>query len=173
MKSIFVSAGHSDTDPGAAGNGYTEANIVMELRNIVSFYLHRAGVEHGVDSGSITRNLPLRAAMMLARSYDIAIELHCNAGPPTATGVETLGKPAHTQLGKAICEAVSHVLGIRNRGAKPEASGQHSRLGFVQAGGLIVELFFITNPNDVAAYQAKKRLVGRAIAEILIAEAKA
>ena len=62
------------------------------------------------------------------------------------------------------------MLGIKNRGAKPEVSGQHSRLGFVQAGGLIVELFFITNPDDMAAYQAKKWLVGKAIADVLIAE---
>ena len=41
----------------------------------------------------------------------------------------------------------------------------------MQAEGLIVELFFISNPDDVAAYQAKKWLAGRAIANVLIAEA--
>ena len=172
MKSIFVSAGHSDTDPGAAGNGYTEANIVMELRNIVSFYLSRANVPHTVDSDSTTKNLPLAAAIKLARKHAVAVEFHCNASSnPAATGVETLGGPADMACGAAICKAIAKVLGIKNRGPKPEASGQHSRLGFVQAGGLIVELFFITNPGDVAVYQAKKWLVGKAIADVLIAEA--
>lgn len=171
MKTLLISAGHSTKDPGAAGNGYTEADIVTELRNIVSFYLGRAQVPHTVDSDSTTKNLPLAAAIKLARKHAVAVEFHCNASSnPAATGVETLGKPAHTQLGKAICKAVAKVLGIKNRGAKPEASGQHSRLGFVQAGGLIVELFFITNPGDVAVYQAKKWLVGKAIADVLIAE---
>ena len=60
MKSIFVSAGHSDTDPGAAGNGYTEANIVMELRNIVSFYLHRAGGLRVIEPESTPCSTPAR-----------------------------------------------------------------------------------------------------------------
>lgn len=172
MKSIFVSAGHSDTDPGAGGNGLHEADVVTELRNIVSFYLWRAAIPHIVDSDSITKNLPLAQAIKLARKVDIAVEFHCNASSePRATGVETLGGKGTLDLGSALCKAIAEVLGIRNRGAKPEASGQHSRLGFVRAGGLIVELFFISNPNDVAVYQAKKWLVGKAIADVLIKEA--
>ena len=171
MKTILISAGHSTKDPGATGNGYTEADIVTELRNIVSFYLSRANVPHTVDSDSTTKNLPLAAAIKLARKHQVAVEFHCNASSnPAATGVETLGGPVDMACGAAICKAIAKVLGIKNRGAKPEASGQHSRLGFVQAGGLIVELFFITNPGDVAVYQAKKWLVGKAIADVLIAE---
>ncbi len=34
-KSLFISAGHSDTDPGAAANGITEADIVLEFRDMV------------------------------------------------------------------------------------------------------------------------------------------
>ena len=172
MKTLLISAGHSTKDPGAAGNGYTEADIVTELRNIVSFYLWRAAIPHIVDSDSITKNLPLAQAIELARKVDIAVEFHCNASSnPAATGVETLSGPADMAQGKAICAAIAKVLGIKNRGAKAEASGQHSRLGFVRAGGLIVELFFISNPNDVAVYQAKKWLVGKAIADVLIKEA--
>lgn len=171
MKTLFISAGHSAKDPGASGHGYTEAEIVTELRNIVSFYLTRASIPHTVDSDSTTKNLPLAAAIKLARKADIAVEFHCNAGPASATGVETLGGPADMACGTAICKAIAKVLGIKNRGAKPEASGQHSRLGFVQAGGLIVELFFISSASDVAVYQAKKWLVGKAIADVLIGEA--
>lgn len=171
-RSLFISAGHSTTDPGARGHGLSEADVVTELRNIVSFYLLRAGFFHTTDSDSITRNMPLAQAIRMAKRVDIAVEFHCNASEdPKATGVETLGGPADMAQGKAICAAIAKVLGIKNRGAKPEASGQHSRLGFVQAGGLIVELFFITNPSDVAVYQAKKWLVGRAIADVLMTEA--
>lgn len=172
MKTLLISAGHSVKDPGAGGNGLHEADVVTELRNIVSFYLGRANMPHTVDSDSLTKNLPLAQAIKLARKADIAVEFHCNASDdPAATGVETLGGPADLAQGKAICKTIAKVLGIKNRGAKPEASGQHSRLGFVQAGGLIVELFFISNPNDVAVYQAKKWLVGKAIADVLIKEA--
>ena len=50
---VFLSAGHSNTDPGATtsakdAKGKTivrrEADIAVEMRNMVAFYLQRAGV---------------------------------------------------------------------------------------------------------------------------------
>lgn len=169
-KTIFLSAGHSDTDPGATGFGRKEADIAVEIRNIVSFYLHRAGMVHELD-GNGTSNLPLREAVKKARKHPIGVEFHCNAGPPSATGVETLSAPGNMSLGSRLCQAISDGLGIRNRGAKPENAGQHHRLAFVQAGGIIVELFFISNSRDIAAYDARKWLAARNIADVLIWEA--
>ena len=42
-KPIVLTAGHSDFDPGAVGNGKTEASIARELRNIVASKLRGAG----------------------------------------------------------------------------------------------------------------------------------
>lgn len=170
MKSIFLSAGHSNTDPGAVANGRREADIAVEFRNIVSWYLHRAGVPHELD-GNGTENLPLREAVKKARKHPIGLEIHCNASAPQATGVETLSADKDFRLATDICRAVSGALGIRNRGAKPENAGQHHRLAFVQAGGIILELFFITNPADLAAYDARKWVAARAVADLLIEEA--
>lgn len=170
MKSVFLSAGHSDVDPGAVAFGRREADIATEFRNIESFYMHRAGVPHELD-GIGTQNLPLREAVVKARRHPIGIEFHCNAGPPTATGVETLCAPGNMSLANRICHALSNALGIRNRGAKPENAGQHHRLAFVQAGGIIVELFFITNSHDLAAYDTRKWVAARDLAEVLIWEA--
>lgn len=168
MKSIFVSAGHSGTDPGATAFGRREADIAVEFRNIVSFYLQRAGVPHELD-GHGTENLPLRIAAERAKRHPIGVEFHCNAAASvSATGVETLSAPKDMQLGARICEAISGALGLRNRGAKPENAGQHHRLAFVQAGGIIVELFFLTNPKDLAAYDARKWLAARDVADVLI-----
>jgi N-acetylmuramoyl-L-alanine amidase len=173
MKSIFLSAGHSDTDPGAVAYGRREADVVREFRNIVSFYLMRAGVPHELD-GSATQNLPLREAVARARRHPIAVEFHCNAAAsPSASGVETLSAPSDMLLGGRICVAIADGLAIRNRGAKPENAGQHHRLAFVQAGGIIVETFFLTSPVDVAAYDARKWLAARNVANVLIAEATA
>lgn len=41
------------------------------------------------------------------------------------------------------------------------------RLGYVSAGGLILEVFFISNPQEMAVYQARKWLVAQAIADVL------
>lgn len=167
MKSIYVSAGHSNDDPGAVAFGRKEADIAVEFRNMVSFYLQRANVPHELD-GSGTQNLPLRQAAAAAKRHPIAVEFHCNAGPATATGVETLSGPKDMTLGGRIAQAISDALVIRNRGAKPEASGQHSRLAFVQSGGIIVEVLFITSANDLASYDARKWLAAKAVADVLI-----
>lgn len=172
MRHIVISAGHSNTDPGAAGNGYTEAMIVTEFRNLVAYYLELGGADFSKD-GEGSENLPLREAIKLIKPGSIAVEFHCNAfTSPTATGVETLSNNDLFELGADLCEEISKVLGIRNRGAKGQASGQHSRLAFVQSGGLICELFFITNPNDLDLYLGKKWVVARAVAQVLIDHAK-
>ena len=168
MRSIFVSAGHSDTDPGAVAWRRREADIAVEFRNMTAFYLQRAGVPHDLD-GSGTANLPLREAAARAKRHPIGVEFHCNAAANrTATGAECLSAPKDAALAGRISAAIAGALGIRNRGAKPENAGQHHRLAFVQAGGIIVELFFLTNPDDLAAYDARKWLAARAVADVLI-----
>jgi N-acetylmuramoyl-L-alanine amidase len=169
---IYLSAGHSNTDPGAAAFGRREADIAVEFRNMVAFYLRRAKVPHDVD-GHGQDNAPLRDTVKVTGKREgIELEFHCNAGPPQATGVETLSGSKDMALAAAICDAIAGALDIRNRGAKPENAGQHHRLAFVQAGGIIVELFFLTNPDDLAAYDARKWLAARAVADVLIDQAQ-
>lgn len=165
---IYISAGHSNSDPGAVANGRKEADIAVEFRNIVSFYLHKMKVIHGTD-GQGTENLPLKIAAANAKRATLAVEFHCNAGPTTATGVEVLAGPNRKNMASALCALIAETIDIRNRGFKPENSGQHKRLAFVQAGGMIVELLFITNPRDLAKYDARKWVLGKAVAEFLAA----
>lgn len=168
VRSLFISAGHSYADPGAAGHGYTEAGIVLEFRDLLAAYL-RGKVVFDKD-GQTGENLPLREAIGAAKTHDIAVEFHCNAfTSPAATGVETLSARDHYPLGNAICRAVSQTLDINNRGAKGEASGQHSRLGFIsRGGGIIVELFFISNRSDLTRYLDARQRLATAIGDVLI-----
>jgi N-acetylmuramoyl-L-alanine amidase len=167
--SIYLSAGHSNADPGAMAFGRREADIAVEFRNLVSFYLLRAKVPHELD-GQGTDNLPLAATVKRTRQRTgVELEFHCNANEnPQASGVETLSAPVNMALGGQICSAIAKALGIKNRGAKPENAGQHHRLAFVQAGGIIVELFFLTNREDVRAYDERKWVAARAVADLLI-----
>lgn len=177
MKSIFVSAGHSNVDPGAVAFGRKEADIAVEFRNLVAFYLHRHNAdkpEQAVDfdlDGAGAVNMPLSQAAGKARKYDLSVEFHCNAGPANAGGAETLSARKDMALGAEITAALAKVLNIRDRGAKPEDAGQHHRLAFVSAGGIIVELFFITNAGDLRQYDARKWLAAKAVAEVLVSAA--
>lgn len=166
-KSLFISAGHSDTDPGAIGHGYTEADFVLEFRDLVASYLH--GRVKFTKDGERGQNLPLREAVKMAAGADIAVEFHCNAFNGKASGVETLSAAKHYPLGNALCQTISEILKIPNRGAKGEASGQHSRLAFIRDGnGIIVELFFIDNASDLFKYKHNKLDLARAVGVTLI-----
>jgi N-acetylmuramoyl-L-alanine amidase len=166
VKSVYLSAGHSNADPGACANGRREADIAVEFRNLVAFYLQRAGVEHELD-GSGTENYPLARAAAEARTHDVAVEFHCNAAATLASGCEALSAPEDARLSAKLTAAVSGALGIRDRGAKPENAGQHTKLAFVRAGGIILELLFITNSSDIRAYDSRKWLAAKAVADVL------
>lgn len=177
---IFLSAGHSNKDPGAVTTaldpkGSTvkrrEADIAVEMRNMVSFYLSQARVAHDVD-GRGTDNIPLSGAIRKARNYEYALEFHCNSvDSKRATGTEVLcdfNDLKDRKLATDVSAAIAKALGVHDRGAKPENSGQHTRLGFVGAGGVIVELFFLSNPSDLAKWDARKWLAAKACAGVLI-----
>lgn len=170
---VVITAGHSRLDPGAVNGSLTEADICTDFRNLVAHYLRKEGVPFKAD-GKDGENLPLSSAIALVRANPgIAVEFHCNASAsPAATGVESLSNDAGRALGAAMCQAVADTLGIKNRGAKGEASGQHSRLGFCKAGGVILELFFISNPDDLRRYLDKKWLVARAVAAVIARSAR-
>ena len=163
---MYLSAGHSNVDPGACANNRREADIVEDFRNMVSHYLTAAGIKHSVDATG-TNNLPLADTVKQLKGHNIALEFHCNAGPESAGGVETLSAAKDMALACELCDVISRTLQIKNRGAKPEDSGQHHRLAFVQAGGIIVELFFISSKSDLAAYDARKWLAAKAVASVL------
>lgn len=168
-KTLFISAGHSMADSGAAANGVTEADIVTEFRDLVSEQLK--GIVHFSMDGHLGENLPLRQAASMASAHDVAVEFHCNAATPAATGCETLSRANAYPLAQRLLDGISGVLGIHDRGTKPENSGQHSRLAFVSdGGGIIVELFFITNTTDLASYQAHKGELAAVVADVLIDE---
>lgn len=170
---ILISAGHTNnpqSDRGAAGNGFIEGVETVKIRDAVAARLRTRGLDV-IEDGSDGINDPLTKAIALAKTADTAIEFHFNAGPPAATGVEVLSKPKHRKLGQSIAKSISAVLGIPARGGdagwKLDSSGQHPRLGFCEAGGLIVEVAFISNKGDMDSYTANFNKMCDAVANAL------
>lgn len=172
MSTFTITAGHGAGDPGAVAFNRKESDIAVDVRNMVTLYLERAGhVVHNDGDGK--ENKSLNEAIKLIKKSKISVEFHCNAfATPSAGGVEVLAQSKDKELSKKICSAITKHLRNKVRGTeggwKSEGSGQHSRLGYVQNGGLIVELFFITNPTELAAWDEKKWLVAREIADVLM-----
>lgn len=167
-----VTAGHGDKDPGAvaADGKTTEAALMSELRDLVAECLRAMGHEVRTD-GSGWENWPLVRALKLIPQADVAIELHTNAfTKPTAGGVEVISLPAQREIARTVARRIAHTLEIPVRGAGgwiDQSASARGRLAFVNAGGLIVEVFFISNPVELTRYLDRKVLVAAAIAESL------
>lgn len=164
---ITLTAGHSDTDPGACCGQYREADLMEDLRNRVAEQLRLRGHEVRTD-GTGAYNLPLRDAIALIEGSALAVELHVNAAEnPKATGVEVVALPADRYRAQHIANAIGAALGLRLRGDKgwiDQSATHRGKLGFVSAGGLIVECFFLSNPDDLAAYLANVFPLAHALA---------
>jgi N-acetylmuramoyl-L-alanine amidase len=166
-----ITAGHGARDPGAvAANGLTEAQLMTELRDMVVTILRQDGHQVKTD-GARWQNLPLVHALTLVPGADVAIELHTNAAEnPKATGVEVISLPAEKEMARTVARRIAHALEIPVRGAGgwiDQAQSARGRLGFVRAGGLVVETFFLSNPADLAKYLQRKPLVAAVIADAL------
>lgn len=170
MAEIIITAGHGAGDPGAVANGFREADIATELRDIIATKLMDEGFTVYTD-GEKGRNLSLKDAIALLKAHPkaLAIELHCNASTNiSAKGVESISLPPLKTLSQNISAAISNTLADQIRGDKgwiDQSQSARGKLGYVEAGGIIVELFFLTNPTSLAIYQSKKWLVASAIVQ--------
>lgn len=173
-KTVTLTAGHSNTDPGAVNGSDREADIAQDVRNIVASILRNDyGLEVKTD-GEGKGNLPLREAVKLIRGSDVAIEFHTNAAASkAATGIEALSTPKNKRWCQVLSRAVADATGWKLRGEggyKPDNAGQHSRLAYAQAGGIVFEPFFISNDADLKLFKERKWIICRAVADAVARE---
>ena len=173
-KTVTLTAGHSNTDPGAVNGSDREADLAQDMRNIVASILRdNYGLTVKTD-GEGKGNMPLREAVKLIRGSDVAIEFHTNAAASkAATGVEALSTPKNKRWCQVLSRAVADATGWKLRGEggfKPDNAGQHSRLAYAQAGGIVFEPFFISNDNELKLFKERKWIICRAVADAVARE---
>lgn len=173
-KIICLTAGHSNTDPGAVNGSDREADMAQDMRNIVATILRDDYGFTVKTDGTGKGNMPLREAVKLIGGSDVAIEFHTNAAAAkTATGIEALSTIKNKRWCQVLSKAVAKATGWKLRGDdgfKPDNAGQHSRLAYAQAGGIVFEPFFISNDADLALFKKTKSSICRAIAEAIAME---
>ena len=168
----FLSAGHSDIDPGAVANGFKESDLTKELRSMVTEHLkaanHRFITDDDDESNRQYQN------RIKPGNGSVLLDFHFNAGPPSATGTEVIisnvANDNSRLFARELVDGASRILGIRNRGVKGESGSQHSRVGILHldAGiASLVEVCFITNEQDIAAYQVNKERLAAFYAKTL------
>ncbi len=172
-RTVFIGAGHSNQDPGAvsADRVLRESSLAVQLRDAIAANLFLREVPHKTD-GAPGMNSPLRDSIAIAKTCDgPRIELHMNAGPPTAKGIECLSLKESYSLAQKLAKAIwdntkSPLRG--DRGWKDQSGGQHHRLAFcVDAKGIIVEVEFISNRSAMTKYLSTREAIAVSIADVL------
>jgi N-acetylmuramoyl-L-alanine amidase len=170
---IFIGAGHGGADRGARSpdGKHVEADLALRLRDAVAAHLTARGLTVITD-GQPGENRPLAASLALARPVEgPKVEIHFNSSlARKATGVEALSKPHLKVFAQWLCAAVGEATGLPLRGEggyRPDNAGQHRKLAFCEIGGVVLEVAFISNPNDMRAYLAGEAKVAANLADAL------
>ena len=173
---VTVTAGHSNKDPGAVNGKFKEAELVSQFRNAVAYYLREAGIQYKTDGVGIL-NQDLNTAIKLIKGSSVAVEFHMNAAASKqANGVETITLPKDKKLAQDLSKAVADAFGSRLRGDNgwiDQSQSARGKLGFISNGGLIVELGFISNEEELFQFNARYWSAAKAVAMILIKHEKA
>lgn len=173
---IYIDQGHNPQNPnaGAEGNGLREQDIVFRIGILLADLL-RANPEFEVRLSrptaetqigtSNTTSLRQRVADANAWGADYFISLHTNASSiPSATGIEAFAfsrsSPAFA-LGEDILASLSAATGLRNRGMQVRSGLYVVRKTAMPS--ILVELGFITNPNDARLMSQQPELFANGI----------
>lgn len=173
---VFLSAGHNPkgikVDPGAIGNGFHEADLAVEFRDLVIAALVSRNVKLIQDKDD--ERLGEYLKRIQTGNGSVVLEFHFDAAEASsATGATALIGNDADRLDKAfakdLVEATSSVLGVKNRGVKTEAESHRGSLGLMREQGIValLELCFISNPDDLRKYRAWKLALANRIADIV------
>lgn len=152
---LFVIPGHGAGDPGACGNGYSEAERVRELASRIKKY----GGSH-VILGDFSRNYYADAGIYrLDLSPDTQIvELHMDSGVPTARGGHVIiqaGIGGADQYDKNLAKSISKMFpGRADTLVERDDLANPARAAEMGYGYRLIENGFISNASDVKTFNA-------------------
>ena len=173
---VYIDQGHNPVNPnaGAEGNGLREQNLVYEIgRELASQLRANGNFEVRLSrptpqtqlGNSTSSSLRIRVNEANSWGADYFISLHTNASTsPAANGSEALvySSPSRAaSLAEDILEGLNEATGLRNRGVKVR-SGLYV-LRKTQMPAVLVELAFMSNPEEAALMRDRPELFARGI----------
>jgi len=179
MKVIALDPGHGGKDPGAVGNGLQEKDVVFGTRKQsavliadgmaqrIAHYLRKAGM--GVvltRTQDVNPSKRARAAAAGKAGAVAFVSLHCNASTRVlANGCEVWYShrgysDRARSLASEILDALLELDGLFSRGIKSSRSSSRADAVLKRAAksmpSVLVELAFITNPEDAQLLASRK-----------------
>lgn len=186
MGRIFISAGHGGIeqggqDKGAVVNGTTEAQEMILLRDQVVPELRSRGFEilSVPDELSLTQTIGWINSR--GRTGDVALELHADAySNPNLRGATAFYIANNTerkqQADLMLLALIRRVPQLPNQGAKPDTATGLGRLSFCRETvipSLLMEVGFLSNPDDRYLIQNRRRDMALGVADGLAAWSRA
>ena len=185
MRRIFISAGHGGTegsgiDPGIVVAGTTEAREMILTRDLVMSELRSRGFE--VLAVPDDLSMVLSIAWINARGIvgDVALEIHGDAsGNPAVRGASVFYIPnndvrkAHAEL---LLLALLRRVQLPSRGTRPDTDSGTGILAFcrqVSVPSLLMNIGFLTSPDDRSIIQNRRRDLALGIADGLASWSRA
>ncbi|MEW5859217.1 MAG: N-acetylmuramoyl-L-alanine amidase [Cyanobacteriota bacterium] len=173
MGRIFISAGHGAGEPGGRAGGTTEAQEMILLRDQIVPELRSRGFEVLSVPDDQTSAQSISWINARARSGDVALEIHADAYSNPATRGATVFYIANNEERKQNAELLllallRRVPQLPSRGVKPDTATGVGRLSFCRdtvIPSLLMEVGYLTNPDDRFLIQNRRRDIALGIAD--------
>lgn len=186
MGRIFISAGHGGLeqggrDLGVIAGGTTEAQEMILLRDLVVPELRSRGFEVLSVPDDLSASGTIQWINVRSRPRDVALELHTGgASNPSVRGATVFyianntERKNHAEL--MLLALVRRLPQLPNRGARPDTATGIGHLAFCRdtiLPSLLMEVGYLTNPDDRFLLQNRRRDMALGIADGLAAWSRA
>jgi hypothetical protein len=186
MGRIFISAGHGGVengrpDPGSVVDGTTEAQEMILLRDQIVPELRSRGFEILAVPDDLSLDGTINWINFRYRSGDIALEIHAESfSNPSARGATVYyianndQRKAHAEL--LLLALLRRVPQLPSRGAKPDTQTGLGSLTFCRSTigpSLLMEVCYLSNPDDRNLLQTRRRDFALGIADGLASWSRA
>ncbi|MBE9180804.1 N-acetylmuramoyl-L-alanine amidase, partial [Oculatella sp. LEGE 06141] len=186
MARIFISAGHGGleggvVDSGVIAGGTTEAREMILLRDLIVAELRSRRYEVLAVPDDLSMSQTLSWINVRAQPGDVALEIHTDSfNNPSVRGATVYyianndQRRSHAEL--LLFSLLRRLPQLPSRGAKPDTATGTGTLAFcrqVVPPSLLMEVGFLTNPDDRQLLQTRRQDYAVGIAEGLAAWSRA